>query len=193
MLLQKHGSVPSGGDIALADCHHAQSVVSHTHKLTMTDIDHRCHSLAMSWWVYSHTLDMQMPRRDTNGHLVFACACSYVSACQPVRLSRISIEGKQREGKRSAQLDTHSLPIRCLFRISASLHTAHFIQALVEFHVPFPFEVTIAPSGLKLAITWYCCFAIKSLTLPAWACLVAFALKQSVEHTNTREAASSTV
>lgn len=106
--------------IALADCHHAQSVVSHTHKLTMTDIDHRCHSLAMSWWVYSHTLDMQMLWRDTNGHLVFACACSYVrlSIC----LISQSRESRER-GKKSTQLDTHSLPIRCLFRISASLHT----------------------------------------------------------------------
>lgn len=191
MLLQRHGSGPSGGDIALADCHHAQSVVSHAHKLTMTDIDHRCHSLAMSRWVYSHTLDMQMPWRDTNGHLVFAYACSYVSACPSVSyLNRGKAErgGKKCTAGHAQFANSLFVPDFCQFT-----HSAHFIQALVEFHVPFPFEVTIAPSGLKLAITWYRCFAIKSLTLPAWACLVAFALKQSVEHTNTRKAASSNV
>lgn len=119
MLLQKHGSGPSGGDIALADCHHAQSVVSHTHKLTMTDIDHRCHSLAMSWWVYSHTLDMQMPWHDTNGHLVFACACSYVSACPSVSyLNR----GKAERGEKKAHSWTRTV---CQFAVCSGFQPVY--------------------------------------------------------------------
>lgn len=155
MLVQKHGSGPSGGDIAL-DCHHAQSLVSHTHKLATTDIDHRCHSLAMSRRVYTHTLDMQMPRRDTNGHLVFACACSYVSACPSVScLNRVLRESRGREREKKKRTAGHAQFANSLFvpDFSQFTHSAHFIQALVEFHVPFPFEVTIAPSGLKLAIT----------------------------------------
>lgn len=74
--------------------------------------------------------------------------------CPPVRLSRISIEGKQREGKKKRTAG-HAQFANSLFvpDFSQFTHSAHFIQALVEFHVPFPFEVTIAPSGLKLAIT----------------------------------------
>lgn len=127
---------------------------------------------------------MQMLRRDTNGHLVFACAYSYVSAC----LSHISIEywGKA-EGEKKCTAG-HAQFANSLFvpDFSQFTHSAHFIQALVEFHVPFPFEVTIFPSGPKLAITWYRCIAIKSFTLPAWACLL-FLLWNKAKNTQTQK------
>lgn len=128
---------------------------------------------------------MQMPRRDTNGHLVFACACLYVSAC----LSHISIEywGKAERGEKKCTAG-HAQFANSLFvpDFSQFTHSAHFMQALVDFHVPFPFEVTIFPSGPKLAITWYRCIAIKSFTLPAWACLL-FLLWDKAKNTQTHK------
>lgn len=99
--------------------------------------------------------------------------------CPPVCLkSQLSTEGKQRVEKKKKSTAGHAQFANSLFvpDFSQFTHSAHFIQALVEFHVPLPFEVTIVPSGPKLAITWYRRFAIKSLTLPACACLVVFAL-----------------
>lgn len=85
---------------------------------------------------------------------------------------------KKEEEKKKKSTAGHAQFANSLFvpDFSQFTHSAHFIQALVEFHVPLPFDVTIVPSGPKLAITWYRRFAIKSLTLRACACLVVFAL-----------------
>lgn len=105
--------------------------------------------------------------------------------CLPVRLiSQWRTEGKAERGEKHTAGHAQFANLLFVPDFCQFTHSAHFIQALVEFHVPFPFEVTIIPSGPKLAITWYHCIAIKSFTLPAWACLVVFALKQSEEHTN---------